>query len=128
MHTSTDLVERAIQTPKNLIITNLEVKIGLTESVNRTLRLLRFRIRARFEVSPFELHHGRKPKTELTNITKSNKSFYSDRTTLIVSVPRSKYQSVWPEKQIGEVKEHIVMARKRNLPCWTSHKSSKKGW
>ena len=36
---STGVVERALQKLKNLIITNLEDKIGLTVSINKTLRV-----------------------------------------------------------------------------------------
>ena len=38
------VVERAIQTLKNLRLTNLEEGTDLTESVNRALRVLRFTI------------------------------------------------------------------------------------
>ena len=66
LHTGTGAVERAIQTLKNLIVANLEDKIGLTGSINRALRVMRFSIHAGLNVSPFELHHGRKPRTELS--------------------------------------------------------------
>ena len=74
LHTGTGAVERAIQRLKNLINTHLEDKIGFTESVNRTPRITQFTTNTGLKVSPFELHHGRKPRTELTNIVKDNKS------------------------------------------------------
>ena len=45
-----------------------------------------FTIQIGLKVSPFELHHGRKPRTESTNKIK-DKSYLCDRTTLNVSVP-----------------------------------------
>ena len=77
IHTGTGAVERAIQTLKNLIITNLEENIGLTECVNRALNVMRFTIHTGMKITPFELHHGRKPRTELTNIIKDGRSFLS---------------------------------------------------
>ena len=41
-HTGNGVVERAIQTMKNLIIANMEDGLCLTESVNRALRVMRF--------------------------------------------------------------------------------------
>ena len=71
-------VERAIQTLKNLIITNLEKNICLTECVNRALNVMRFTIHTAMKITPFELHHGRKPRTELTNVIKNGRSFRSN--------------------------------------------------
>ena len=68
MHTGNEVVERAIQTIKNLIIANMEDGLCLTESVNRALRVMRFTIHTGLKRTPFELHHGRKPRNELTNI------------------------------------------------------------
>ena len=62
--------ERAIQTVKNLVIANMEDGLCLTESVMRALRVLRFTIPTGLKITPFELHLGRKQRTELTNIVK----------------------------------------------------------
>ena len=70
IHTGTGAVEGATKTLKNLITTNLEENIGITECVNRALNLMRFTIHTGMKITPFELHHGRKPRTELTNIFK----------------------------------------------------------
>ena len=63
IHTGNGTVERAIQTLKNLIITNKEDGISLTESVNRALRVMRFQIHTGLKLTLFELLHGRKPRT-----------------------------------------------------------------
>ena len=87
MHTGNGTVERAIQTMKNLILANMEDGNNLTESVNRALRAMRFTIHTGLNKTPFELHHGRKPRTELTNILKDGKSFLSDWSELSISAP-----------------------------------------
>ena len=61
LHTGTGAVERATRTLKNLLFANPEDMIGLTESINRALRVIRFTKHTGLKVSPFELHHGRKP-------------------------------------------------------------------
>ena len=87
LHAGTGAVERPKETLKNLSITNPEDKIGLSGSMNQVLRVIRFTIHTGPKMSPFELHHGRKPRTELTNLIERNKSYLSDWTTLNVSVP-----------------------------------------
>ena len=71
---------------KKTIFANFEDKVGLTEDINRALRVMRFTIHTALEMRPFELHHGRKPKTELNNRVKENKICSSNWTTFNVSV------------------------------------------
>ena len=54
IHTGNGVVERAIQTLKNLVITNMEDGQSLTESVNRALRVMRFTIHTGLKRTPFE--------------------------------------------------------------------------
>ena len=132
LHTGTRAVECAIQTLKNLITANLEDKVGLTESVNRTLKIVSFTIHNGLKVSPFELHHGRKPRTELTNIIKDNKSYLSDWTTLNVSVPHKQIPKYVARNEVGEVTDHIIMVRKTKKPHAARHtnhrKESRQSW
>ena len=73
LHTGPGAVERAIQTLKNLINANIEDNLCLTECVNRALHVMRFTIHTGQKITPFELHHGRKPRTELTNFCENRK-------------------------------------------------------
>ena len=75
MHIGNGAVERAIQTMKNLVLANMEDGNNLTGRVNRALKVMRFTIQTGLKKTPFELHHGRKTRTELTNIKKDGKSF-----------------------------------------------------
>ena len=86
--TGTGAVERAIQTIENLILSNLEDKLCLTECVNRALKVMRFTIHTGLKLTQFELHHGRKPRTKITNLVKDGNSFLSDWTESSVSAEK----------------------------------------
>ena len=127
MHTGNGTVERALQTMKNLA--NMEDGNNLTESVNRALNIMRFTIHTGLKKTPFELHHGRKPRTELTNTKKDGKSFLSDWSELSVSAPnRPKIPICVGRDADGEITNHMVMTRtktgKRQLA--SDSKSQKK--
>ena len=112
IHTGTGAVERAIQTMKNLIVANLEDNLCLTECVNRALKVMRFTIHTGLKLTPFELHHGRKPRTELTNLVKNGKSFLSDWTELSVSAERKPKIPIYASRdEEGDVTNYLVMAK-----------------
>ena len=114
IHTGNGVVERAIQTLKNLVLTNMEDGKNLTESVNRALRVMRFTVHMGLKKTPFELHHGRKPRTELTNIVKDGKTFLSDWSELSISAPiRPKIPIYVGRDGEGEITNHIIMARNK---------------
>ena len=115
MHTGNGAVERAIQTLKNLITTNLEDRIGITENVNRALRVMRFTIHTSLKITPFELDHGRKPRTELTNIVKDGKTYLSKWSEMPISAPtRPKIPIYVGRDAEGEITNHMVMARTKS--------------
>ena len=95
MHTGNGAVERAIQTLKNLIIANLEDGMGITESVNKALRVMRFTIHTGLKITPFELHHGRKPRTELPLLKTEKHTYLIGQKCLFQHQPDPKYQSMW---------------------------------
>ena len=66
LHTGTGLVERTIQSLKNLTKTNLEETQNLRESLNKALYVLGFTTHSKIKKTPFELHFGREPGTKLT--------------------------------------------------------------
>ena len=114
MHTRNGTVERAIQTMKNLIPATMEDGNNLHESVNRALRVIRSTIHTGLKKTPFELHHGRKPRTELTNMIKNGKSFLSNWSELSISAPnRPKIPINVGRDADGEITNHMVMARKK---------------
>ena len=112
MHTGTGAVERAIQTLKNFIFTNLEDKTNLTECVNKALNVMRFTIHTGLKITLFELHHGRKPRTELTNIIKDGNTFLSKWSELTVSANNRPNILIYVTRNgEGEVSNHLIMAR-----------------
>ena len=84
----------------------------LTENANRTLKVMRFTKHTGLKKTPFELHHGRKPRTELTNIIKDGKSFLSNSSELSVSAPNQPKIPIYVGTDAdGEITNHMVMAR-----------------
>ena len=72
---------------------------------------MRFTVHTGFKKAPFELHHGRKPRTELTNIVKDGKTFLSDSSELSISAPlRPKIPIYVGGDGDGEITNHIIMA------------------
>ena len=115
MNTGNGAVERAIQRLKNLIIANLEDGIGITESVNRPLRDMRLTIHTGLKITPFELHHGRKPRTELTNIVKDGKTILSNWSEMTISAPTRPKIPIYVDRDAeGEITNHMLMARTKS--------------
>ena len=111
LHTGNGVVERAIQTLKNLMLPNPEEGKDLTESVNRALRVMRFTIHTGLKRTPFELHHGRKPRTELTNIVKDGKTYLSDCSEISISAPNKPKIPIYVGRDAcGGITNHMVMA------------------
>ena len=83
----------------------MEDTISLTESVNRAMH-------KGLKLTPFELHHGRKPRTELTNIVKDGKSYLSYWSELSVSAPnRPKIPKYLGCDADEDITNHIIMAK-----------------
>ena len=118
MHTGNGVVERLIQTLKNVIIANMEVGINSPESVNRTLRVMRFTIHTILKKTPFQLPHARKPRTEITNIINGGGIYLSNWSEMTISASNSpKIPFYCGRYGEGEITNHIIMAgpkRKRS--------------
>ena len=84
-----------------------------------------FGINTGLKVSPSELHLGRKPRTELTNIMKGKQSYPSDWKTMNVAVPTKQITIYVARNEEGEVTDHSVMAWKRKILCCSYHNSPK---
>ena len=64
------------------------------------------------KITPFELHHGRKPRTELTNIVKDGKTYLSNWSEMPISAPtRPKIPIYVGRDADGEITNHMVMAK-----------------
>ena len=101
LHTGNGLVERTIQSLKNLVLANLEDDQNLRGSVNRALYVLRFTVHSETKKTPFELHFGRTPRTKLSNLRN------------FISVD-SKDTSVYiTRNSAGQITDHLVMSKKK---------------
>ena len=88
---------------------------------------MRFTISTGLKITPFELHHGRKPRTELTNIIKDGKTFLSKWSELTVSANnRPKIPTYVTRNGEGEVSNHLIMARSKTEEKAMTEKSPKK--
>ena len=88
---------------------------------------MRFTIHTGMKITPFELHHGRKPRTELTNVIKDGRSFLSNWSELPVSASnRPKIPIYITRNGDGEVSNHLVMARTKSEEKALAEKSPKK--
>ena len=103
LHTGTGLVERTIQSMKNLILTNLEDEINLRERVKRALHVLRFTIHSETKKTPFETHFGREPRTKLSNLKRA------------VSVDSKDLSVYITRNSAGEITDHLVMSKQKTV-------------
>ena len=73
---------------------------------------MRFTIHTGLKLTPFELHHGSKPRTELTNLVKDGKSFLSDWTELSVAAEKKPKIPIYVSRnEEGGVTNYLVMAK-----------------
>ena len=93
------------------MLTNLEEGTDLTESVNRALRVMRFTIYTGLKLTPFELHHGRKPRTELTKTYLCKRTLLSDWSEISISAKKPKIPIYVGRDADGEITNHMVMAK-----------------
>ena len=94
------------------MLTNLEEGIELTESVSRALRVMRFTILTKLKRTSFELHYGRKPRTEQTNLVKDGKTYLSDRSDISISAPNKPKIPIYVGRDAyGEITNNMFMAR-----------------
>ena len=75
---------------------------------------MRFTIHTGLKITPFELHHGRKPRTEVTNIIRDGKTVLSNWSEMNISAPsRPKIPIYVGRDADGEITNHIIMARNK---------------
>ena len=90
----------------------MEDNLCLTECVNRALKVMRFTIHTGLKITPFELHHCTKPRTELTNLVEDGKSYHSDWSELCVSAEKKPKLPIYVSRdEEGDVTNTLVMAK-----------------
>ena len=83
-----------------------------TESINRALKVMWFSIYTGLQKTQFDIHHGRKPRTKLTNTMKDGKSFLSDWSELSILAPNKSKIPIYVGRDAEwEIANYVVMAR-----------------
>ena len=72
IHTPTGLVERGVRTIKENLLTNIKAGESFGIALDLALGVMRTTLLTRLKKSAFELHFGREPNTELSNMLKLN--------------------------------------------------------
>ena len=92
----------------------------MTECVDEALKVLRFTTPTVTKLTPIELHHGRKPRIELTNLKRDGNSYHSDLSELSVSADKKPKIPIYFTRDeegdvsaLGDVSGDVVMAKKR---------------
>ena len=75
------------------------------------LNEMRFTVHTELKKTLFELQHGRKPRTELTNVVKYDKTYLSDWSKLFSAPIRPNIRIYVGRDADGEITNHIVIAR-----------------
>ena len=68
LHTGTGQVERIIRTIKSLTRANMADELTFEESVNLAIKTIRQNPQSKLNMTPFQMHFGRKPRTAITNL------------------------------------------------------------
>ena len=94
------------------MLANIEEGNDLTKSINRALGVMRFNIQTGLKKTPFELHHCRKPSTELINIVRDGKTYLWGWSGICISAPNKPKIPIYVGRDADwEVTNHMVMAK-----------------
>ena len=128
MHTGNGLVERTIRTIKSLTRANLEDGLTFEESVARAIKTIRQTPHNTLKMTPFQLHHGRKPRTPITNLIGQPTCLLADwketLTNYILAQP-AELQVFTVHDSDGELADYLVLneSRKRGRSVRDNFKS-----
>ena len=103
LHTGTGLVERTIQSVKNLTLANVEDSLNLRESINRAFLVLWFTIHSQTKKSLFEANSRRARSTELSNLK------------IAISEDSKDSQYSFPGISAVKFTDHLVMSKKKTV-------------
>ena len=68
LHTGTGQVERTIRTIKSLTRVNMADGLTFEEGVKLAIKTIRQTPHSKLNMTPFQMHYGRKPRTAITNL------------------------------------------------------------
>ena len=117
--TGTGLVERTIRTIKSLTRANLEDGLPFEESVQLAVRTIRQTPHSKLNMTPFQLHFGRKPRTAITIMIGQPSSLLSNWTktvTKYISAQPSELQVFTIHDSDGEMADYLVLNESKKRP------------
>ena len=111
IHTPTGLVERGVKTLKENLLTNIKAGERLGKALDLSLDVMRKTPHTKLKKSAFELHYGRKPNTEITNLLNSDnlKNLTKDS---ILAKPDT--LQVYSFSGVGGVSDQLPMKTRKN--------------
>ena len=122
------MVERTIRTIKSLTRAHLEDGLTFEESVARAIKTIRQTPHNTLKMTPFQLHHGRKPRTPITNLIGQPTCLLADwkktLTNYILAQP-AELQVFTVHDSDGELADYLVLneSRKRGRSVRGNFKS-----
>ena len=111
LHTPTGLVECGVRTLKENLLTNIKAGERFGKALDISLNVMRNTPHTRLKKSAFELHYGRKPNTEISNLL--NLDEIEKLTKLSVSAKPDTLQ-VYSFSGAGGVSDQLPMKPKKN--------------
>ena len=111
IHTPTGLVERGVRTLKENLLTNIKAGERFGKALDISLDVMRKTPHTRLKKSAFELHYGRKPNTEISNLL--NLDEIEKLTKRSVSAKPDTLQ-VYSFSGAGGVSDQLPMKPKKN--------------
>ena len=120
IHTPTGLVERGVRTLKENLLTNIKARERFSKALDLSLDVMRKTPHSRLKKSAFELHYGRKPNTEISNLLKLDN--LEKLTKNSVSAKPDTLQ-VYSFNGAGGVSDQLPMKTKKNAKGVSNYSS-----
>ena len=117
--TGTGQVERTIRTIKSLTRANMADGLTFEEGVKLAIKTIRKTPHSKLNMTPFQMHYGRKPRTAITNLIGRSECLLSNwkkTLTNYVSAQPTELQMFTINDSDGEMADYLIFndSKKRN--------------
>ena len=110
IHTPTGLVERGVRTLKEILPTNIKAGENFGKALDVASDVMRKTAHTRLNKSAFELHYGREPNTEISNLLNTDALKKLTKTCISAKPDTSQ---VYSFNGAGGVIDHLPMKQKK---------------
>ena len=119
LHTGLGQVERTIRTIKSLTRANMTDGLTFEEGVKLAIKTIRQTPHSKLNMTPFQMHYGRKPRTAITNLIGRSECLLSNwkkTLTNYVSAQPTELQMFTINDSEGEMADYLILndSKKRN--------------